>query len=253
MYHTTGFSRDQIVGIAARVNGLFPYTPPARGPRPRLGLYNQICVTLTCLRRNHVQAEVGEYYGVSQPTVSKIVAATIPKIVEAYGHLIPAVEDLGPSKQLIIDGTLLPCWSWADRPELYSGKHHTTGHNVQVACSLEGRLEWVSDPLPGSTHDAAALRASGLLDTPNPPLHIGDKGYIGLGMLTPIRKLPGQEHLHPNDKEFNRQIGQLRYKIEQVIANLKTWRAIFVDYRRPARTFPQALTAILALEFLRQN
>ena len=57
-----------------------------------------------------------------------------------------SVEDLDPTAQLIIDGTLLQCWSWADHPELYSGKHKTTGLNVQVACTLSGALAWVSDP-----------------------------------------------------------------------------------------------------------
>ena len=56
------------------------------------------------------------------------------------------MEDLDPTAQLIIDGTLLQCWSWKDHPELYSGKHKTTGLNVQVACTLSGPLAWVSDP-----------------------------------------------------------------------------------------------------------
>ena len=30
----------------------------------------------------------------------------------------------------------IQCWSWKDHPELYSGKHKTTGLNVQVACTL---------------------------------------------------------------------------------------------------------------------
>ena len=34
--------------------------------------------------------------------------------------------------QYIIDGTLLPCWSWAARPELYSGKHKTTVVNMNA-------------------------------------------------------------------------------------------------------------------------
>jgi hypothetical protein len=59
--------------------------------------------------------------------------------------------------------------------------------------------------------------------TPNPangtlpPRHIGDKGYIGLGMITPRRKpdLP----LHPDDKAYNTTVNQIRYKIERVIAN----------------------------------
>ena len=37
----------------------------------------------------------------------------------------------------------MSCWSWHDRPELYSGKHHTTGVNLQVACTLAGQLAWI--------------------------------------------------------------------------------------------------------------
>ncbi|MDR1293583.1 MAG: transposase family protein [Bifidobacteriaceae bacterium] len=59
-----------------------------------------------------------------------------------------------------------------------------TGLNVQVAVTLTGTLVWVSDPLPGRTHDVEALRQSGLLATDIPIAH------IGLGMLTPFRKPP---------------------------------------------------------------
>lgn len=34
-------------------------------------------------------------------------------------------------------------------------------------------------------------------------------------------------------KQFNRQINKIRCVIEQVIANLKTWRIMHTDYRRP--------------------
>ena len=120
------------------------------------------------------------------------------------------MEDLDPTAQLIIDGTLLQCWSWKDHSELYSGKHKTTGLNVQVACTLSGTLAWISDPQDGCTHDAQALHRSGLLDVPatdlpdgaSPPRHIGDKGYIGLDMITPKRK-PAKLPLHPDDKAYN--------------------------------------------------
>ncbi|MFD2422200.1 transposase family protein [Amycolatopsis pigmentata] len=60
-----------------------------------------------------------------------------------------------------MDGTLLPCWSWASHPELYSGKHKTTGMNVQVACTLTGDLAWISDPIDGRRHDTYCLSESG--------------------------------------------------------------------------------------------
>jgi len=142
---------------------------------------------------------------------------------------VPTVEDLDPTAQLIIDGTLLQRWSWADHPELYSGKHRTTGVDVQVACTLSETLAWVCDPQDGCTHDAQALRRSGLPDVPttdlpdgaSPPRHIGDKRYIGLGMITPRRKASNLP-LHPDDRTYNRTVNQIRYKIERVIANIKT-------------------------------
>ena len=38
------------------------------------------------------------------------------------------------------------------------------------------------------------------------------------------------------EKEFNTQVNKVRYMIEQVIANFKTWRIMHTDYRRPLGT-----------------
>jgi hypothetical protein len=149
---------------------------------PVLGLFRSMVITVTYLRRNHVQAELGEYHGVSQATVSRAVSALTPWIADVLREVVPVAEDLSASEHYIVDGTLLTCWSWASHPELYSGKHHTTGLNVQVVCDLQGRLRWVSDPTPGSRHDIAALRDSAVLDTLDPELWIADKGYLGQGL-----------------------------------------------------------------------
>ncbi|RRD05733.1 hypothetical protein EII34_05855 [Arachnia propionica] len=47
----------------------------------------------------------------------------------------------------------------------YSGKHHSTGVDIQVVTSLTGDILWVSDPLTGNTHDVTALDTHHL----NPP------------------------------------------------------------------------------------
>ena len=151
-------------------------------------------------------------------------------------------------RQYIIDGTLAPCWSWHDRPELYSGKHHTTGVNLQVACTLAGQLAWISPPLPGSVHDAKAIKESGFLEALDATTHIGDKGYIGLGMITPVKK-PAHGELTNTDKRNNTTINRIRYLIERVIANLKTWRVLHTDYRRPYNTFETTIQAVTGLIF----
>ena len=61
---------------------------------------------------------VNNLHCVSQATVSRVIAAYTPLIAHALSDQVPVVEDLDPTAQLIIDGTLLECWSWADHPEL---------------------------------------------------------------------------------------------------------------------------------------
>lgn len=250
MYHTTGFTQDQIRDICSILTERFRPITKNGGRNRALGLFKSVQVTLTYLRRNHVQQELGELFDASQSTISRVIAHFTPLLGQILSEWTPTVEDLDPTAQLILDGTLLPCWSWAEHPELFSGKHRTTGLNVQVACSLSGRLVWVSDPAPGKTHDSRALRESGILDDPDRPAHLGDKAYIGLGMITPTRKPPGGE-LRESQKKFNTQVNSIRYQIEQTIAHLKTWRILHTDYRRPLSTFDQTISTVIALEFYR--
>jgi len=77
---------------------------------------------------------------------------------------------------------------------------------------------------------------------------MGDKGYIGAGMLTPIRK-PADRKLLDWEKEFNREVNKIRYMIERTIAHLKTWRILHTDYRRPLSTFTTTITTVIALHF----
>ena len=241
---STRISRSEVVDLCETIHASGPLS--VFGARA-LGLFLCVRLTLTYLRHNPCQELLAEAYCVSQATVSRVISAYTPLIAACLNGSVPTVEDLDPTAQLIIDGTLLECWSWVGHPELYSGKHKTTGLNVQVACTLSGTLAWVSDPQDGRTHDTEVLRRSGLLDVPAtdlpdgtpPPKHIGDKGYIGLGMIT----------LHPDDRTYNKTVNQVRYKIERVIANIKTWRVLHTSYRRPLDTFPETITAILGLIF----
>jgi DDE superfamily endonuclease len=71
---------------------------------------------------------------------------------------------------------------------------------------------------------------------------------VGNGMVTPIKK-PKCRELLDWEKEFNTQINKIRYVIEQVIANLKTWRIMHTDYRRPIETFSETISTVIALHF----
>jgi len=215
MYHTTGFSHDEVVDLCVIINSIERDTNSLRWP-PCLGLFKSVAATLTYMRHNRTQAEIGESLGVSQPTISRAVAVITPLISAALAEFVPVAEDLSDNEQYIVDGTLLPCWSWAGRKELYSGKHKTTGMKIQLACTIYGELVWISDPVDGSRHDNFGLADSGVLRTMKPENWIGDKGYIGNEMITPFRKPAGRE-LTDWQKDFNTRVNKIRWVIEQVI------------------------------------
>ena len=218
---------------------------------PSLGLFNSVVITLTYMRRNRVQEELAETYGTSQSTVSRAISAITLLIKKVLAPYVPTADELDGRCQYLVDGTLLPCWSWAAHPELYSGKHKTTGLNVQVACTLAGKLAWISDPVAGSRHDNHCLKESGAVLTLDSADWIGDKGYVGNGMITPIRK-PQFRELLAWEKEFNKQVNKIRAVVERVIADFKTWRIMHTDYRRPLATFATTISAVIGLHFGRE-
>jgi DDE superfamily endonuclease/Helix-turn-helix of DDE superfamily endonuclease len=249
MYHTTGLTKAQVADLCAKIEAKGVKPGMRRWP-PILGLRKALTVTLTYLRRNRVQEEIAEDYGVSQPTISRAISAITPLLVQTLMEYVATADRLGDGRQYIMDGTLLPCWSWTSRKELYSGKHKKTGMNVLVACTLEGRLSWISDPVPGSRHDNHIVKDSSVLDGVDPHEYVGDKGFVGNGMITPFKK-PAGGKLLDWQKEFNSQVNKIRWVIEQVIANFKTWRIMHTDYRRPIETFTETISAVISLEFYR--
>lgn len=246
LYSTTGLHAAEILDICERIHDAA--TESKRNWPPILGLYCSVVVTLAYLRRNRVQEELAETYGVSQATISRAIASITPLLDEALRTFVPTAEELDPGVQYVVDGTLLPCWSWADHPELYSGKHKTTGMNVQLVSTPEGRLAWISDPVDGARHDVYCLDESGALDTLDPGNWTGDKGYVGRGMITPIKKKAHRDLLDW-EKKLNTGINSVRAVIERTVSHLKSWRILHTDYRRPLDTFSTTISAVVALHF----
>jgi hypothetical protein len=122
MYHTTGLEKAEILDLCEMMIHRDATVDERTWP-PILGLYKSVVVTLTYLRRNRVQAEIAETFDVSQPTISRAISAMTSLLERALRTYVPTADELDDHKQYVVDGTLLPCWSWAGHPELYSGKH----------------------------------------------------------------------------------------------------------------------------------
>ena len=44
-----------------------------------------------------------------------------------------------------------------------------------------------------------------------------------------------------------------RAPVERAVANLKTWRILFTDYRRPLKTFKSSFRAAIGLYFFKES
>ena len=165
---STRIPRCEVMGLC---EAIFAENPdlPVFGARV-LGPFLCVRLTLTYLRHNLPQELLAELYGVSQATVSRVISTYTPLIAACLNGSVPTVEDLDPTAQLNIDGTLLQCWSWKDHPELYSGKHKTTGLNVQGPAPSQE--PWPGSPTP-RTEGSTTLRPCAAADysTYRPPTY----------------------------------------------------------------------------------
>jgi DDE superfamily endonuclease/Helix-turn-helix of DDE superfamily endonuclease len=221
--------------------------------RPKsCGLYGAVEIACMYLRQNSPQEFLGDLRGISQPTISRIVTKLVPVVKAILEEFVPAAEDaieMVKGRVVLVDGTITPCWSYEDHPELWSRKKSTTGFNTQLISLLDGTAVFISDPLPGKTHDAKAYEDSGIIKiVENSGGGFGDKGYQGSGLVTPKKKPRGGKLL-AWQKEFNARVSSYRAAVERLVAHFKGWRIFNTDYRRPYRTYCDAFDAARGLFF----
>jgi hypothetical protein len=130
----------------------------------------------------------------------------------------------------------------------------TRRHGSLIIANLSGRITYVSDPVPGNQHDMAKLKGSDcemILKAAGGVF--GDKGFIGADYITtPVRK-PQHRDLYMREHDYNNQVSSFRAPVERAVAQLKTWRILFTDYRRPLKTFPSSFRAAIGLYFFKES
>src|SRR6266487_1861327 len=138
----TGLSQEQLDLLIDRVAGQVGTWQPPVGRHPSLNLAAAITMTLVWLRHNLSQALLGAFYGISQPTVSRVIARLRELVTQAATQGMPGLAQTEPGERLRLDGSLLPTGQRAGQQGqgLYNGKRHRAGMNVQVICDRWGRL-----------------------------------------------------------------------------------------------------------------
>ena len=214
---------------------------------PSLGVLTNVQITMLYLQENIRQQALAGIFGTSQPTISRAINNVL-NILDVVLPPPPQPVDLSPQRLYVLDGTLVPCWWWKNARNLYSGKHHRAGHNLQILTDQAGEIFYISEPLPGSTHDITAIRHTGLFGYMQPWHCTADKGYVGLGCDTPFKRRPGKPLLGWQ-RRFNKGINQIRYVVERSIAHLKVWRILSTPSRLPRNTTIRAINVIRKIMF----
>lgn len=253
-YHrTTGLEPSQMRELVRRVSAALETPWNKKTGRPKsCGLYAAVETACMYIRHNCTEEFLGDLRGVSQPTVSRILADLVPVVKAVLAEFVPDPKQairVVKGKVCLVDGTITPCWSYGEHRELWSRKHGTTGFCVQLIGLLDGTPIWVSDPLPGNTHDKKAFDNTATTDIIKKALAgIGDKGYQGADLFTPTKKPRGRK-LSEGEKAANAALSALRAPIERVVAHFKNWRILHTDYRRPYTTYRDTFDAARALFF----
>ena len=251
----SGLNSEQLDELEDRVRELLGNPWDSDTGRPReLTLREAIIVSSGYMRQNIIEDVWAEIFDTSQPTISRIVTEITPLIEKATAEFRPAAEQAKAAvrgQTVLVDGFLAPCWSWRGAPELWSGKHKTTGFNGQVISNLAGGIVFVSEPVTGHNHDMTALSETETAKVIAAAFSgIGDKGYQGSGYITPIKK-PKYRKLLEWENKFNADVSRLRAPIERAIAHIKSWRILHTCYRRPLRTYLKSFRAAIGLYFFK--
>lgn len=218
----TGLLTDQLVDLTASVATLLD--PDTVAGWTALNLFDSVLVAVTYVRQNATEEFLAAIFDVSQATVSRRRTALEAPITTALADVKPDPAAATRRDTVIVDGTLVPTSDWADPGDLFSGKHHRTGMNVQVACTTSGRLLGLGTPVHGAWHDAHAWRECGLVVQLPGCSIIADLGYLGVEGITAGARYPAGSELTDRQRTANTSLNGIRAVVEQTIAHVKNWK-----------------------------
>ena len=254
----SGLDAEQLDELEELISDLLEEPWDKGKGHPRGLTLREALIVATGYARNNIIEEIwAEIFDVNQSTISRYITLLTPLIDKATAEFRPSADEAAEATRgaiALVDGTLWPCWSWAGERELWAGKYKTTGHGSLIITNPAGHITFVSEPVPGNQHDMAKLKESECETILKMAGGVfGDKGFIGTGYITtPIRKPMGRE-LYIREHDYNNQISSHRAPVERAVANLKTWRILFTDYRRPLKTFLSSFRAAIGLYFFKES
>jgi DDE superfamily endonuclease/Helix-turn-helix of DDE superfamily endonuclease len=241
------------------------------GRHPDLARTNQLLLTIIWLRQYPTNEVLGYLFGVSDSSVSRILARMLP-LLEACGKDTMRMPDPGRKRRKTLDTLLNETPELAviidtfeqrvqrskDRTEAdahYSGKKKQHTLKSQVAVNEEtGEICDVSDSVLGPTADITLLKESGLLERlPEGVGGIGDLAYVGIaeahgqGLGACPRRKPRGKDRPPEDIAFNRAFSRRRIKVEHTIGRMRRYQCLSQSDRHHRQNHAPRVRAVAGL------
>ncbi|MCB0122099.1 MAG: transposase family protein [Caldilineaceae bacterium] len=225
-------------------------------------------IWLRCYPKQHV---LGYLFGISDSSVSRILARVLP-LLEASGRDTMRLPDPGRKQRRELDELLLETPALAviidtfeqrvqrhKDPKIadtyYSGKKKQHTLKSQVAIDeVSGLFVDVSESMLGPTADMTVLKQSQLLERlPAGVGAIGDLGYIGIDKLHPTgnaaspRRKPCGHDRPPEDIAFNTAFSRRRIDVEHAINRARRFEALSQMDRHHRRSHTARVVAVCGL------
>jgi hypothetical protein len=228
-----------------------------RAHRERLGTWrklparDQALLVLAHLRNGDTYERLAAGFGVGLATAHRYVREGVGLLADLGRSLTAALWGLAWTHNnfAILDGTVVRTNRVRAHNKLYySGKHKHHGVNLQGLTDPYGRLVWISDGLPGSTHDITAARHHNVFHTValSDLFLFVDKGYVGGEGDTLLIPYKGRD-LPDAYREANRGHAAIRANGERGFATLKNWH-VFDRFRACPRRVGAFAQAVFVLE-----
>jgi len=222
---------------------------------------------LVYFKQYTTQSMLAMSFKISQPKANKWIHFLAPILQSALSEMKVApcrdMEELSLQEASVFahDGTERPIQRPKDKKEqkkFYSGKQksHTVKNNILA--DINCKVIFITPTVEGKKHDKK-LADESKYKLPKGSMLLQDTGYQGFTLegvcvLQPKKKPRGKE-LSQEDKDYNREISQVRVRIEHVISGIKRYRIVKDKCRNWLKGFKDVVIEIacglhnLRLEF----
>jgi hypothetical protein len=226
---------------------------PGAGRKWELDPPTRLLAALVWLRLYPTWAVLGFLFGVEESATRRSTRDVLARLESRalfpleqrprrpQGRKLAQVIETCPVVEMIVDSheqrTRRPK-GWDAQKPYYSGKKKAHTLKSQAVVDLEGRVQAISESVPGSTSDLALLEDSGVVERLDPEEAMGaDKAYVGAEarfpghtFYVPIKKPPRGERTEA-ETSYNRSLAWLRIRVEHLFARMSRFGALAQVWR----------------------